>query len=477
MDYDKLYSYTQSKLFTDVSLTLTDMNHSITFFVHRNILSASCLYFEKLFTVLKEKDSNNITIEVPNVYVTYDIIISFYSQKTNSGALSETKYLLESIKCRNFFGLDFDISSIHKIKIHEEDFELFLDVIDLIGYDDKTINLIKKNIPEAYDLTKFSKELLQELLNATTNYRLASSSHDTTIKIWESNTPIHTLSGHTDNIWSICYSPDNEYIISGSADRSIKIWNANTGLFVRTLLGHTGRIFSVCYSPDGMHIASSGEDTYINIWDAITGDLINTLFGHKKFIYNICYSPDNKLLASASGDHTVKIWDAQTGNIINTLSAHTNGVYCVCFSPDNKHLISGSYDTCINIWNTETGSIIKVLSDHTKTVLSVCYSHDNKYIISTSDDTSIKLWNATTYELLRTFKYSDKCISCACFSPDDKYIAVTNAESHIMVLEPIFGMNGNINFLRDHTNVVTSLCYSSFLYNDLTNRIIEALKN
>ena len=57
--------------------------------------------------------------------------------------------------------------------------------------------------------------------------RLASSSKDTTIKVWDTigHRPIFTLSGHTAAVTCLRWGGKN-WLYSGSQDKSIRIWDA-----------------------------------------------------------------------------------------------------------------------------------------------------------------------------------------------------------------------------------------------------------
>ena len=44
-----------------------------------------------------------------------------------------------------------------------------------------------------------------------------------------------TLTGHSDYVQSVAYSPDGRHIVSGSGDRTVKIWDAQTGKEVSVL--------------------------------------------------------------------------------------------------------------------------------------------------------------------------------------------------------------------------------------------------
>ena len=56
------------------------------------------------------------------------------------------------IKCRDFFCLPFESSSIFSLNVPVEGYQLLLDVIDIIGYNNETIQLLIKNMPKDYDL-------------------------------------------------------------------------------------------------------------------------------------------------------------------------------------------------------------------------------------------------------------------------------------------------------------------------------------
>ncbi|MXZ00739.1 hypothetical protein F4Y93_08855 [Candidatus Poribacteria bacterium] len=46
------------------------------------------------------------------------------------------------------------------------------------------------------------------------------------IRLWDVSTgnPIRTLTGHTDAVWSVAFSPDSGTLSSGSSDGTILLW-------------------------------------------------------------------------------------------------------------------------------------------------------------------------------------------------------------------------------------------------------------
>jgi len=159
-----------------------------------------------------------------------------------------------------------------------------------------------------------------------------------------------TLTGHSDRVWSVVYSPDGRYLASGSMDKTIKIWEVATGKELRTLTGHSDWVWSVVYSPDGRYLASGSDDKTIKIWEVAMGKELLTLTGHSEVVRSVVYSPDGRYLASGSQDKTIKIWEVATGKELRTLTGHSQTVFSVAYSPDGRYLASGSGDRTIKIW-------------------------------------------------------------------------------------------------------------------------------
>ena len=80
-------------------------------------------------------------------------------------------------------------------------------------------------------------------LTMINNELLASSSGDSTIRIWNltTNSLKYNMSGHTSAI-RVLKILSSDVIASGSDDYTIKIWNFTNGTLVGTLYGHTNLI-------------------------------------------------------------------------------------------------------------------------------------------------------------------------------------------------------------------------------------------
>ena len=47
-----------------------------------------------------------------------------------------------------------------------------------------------------------------------------------------------TLTGHSEYVSSVAYSPDGKHIVSGSVDNTVRVWDSQTGKEVSVLLCH-----------------------------------------------------------------------------------------------------------------------------------------------------------------------------------------------------------------------------------------------
>lgn len=65
---------------------------------------------------------------------------------------------------------------------------------------------------------------------------------------------------------SLDFSPDDSLIVSGSTDNMVRVWDANSAALLKELTGHSSQIYGVCFSPNGEYIASGANEGSIHIW-------------------------------------------------------------------------------------------------------------------------------------------------------------------------------------------------------------------
>lgn len=59
-------------------------------------------------------------------------------------------------------------------------------------------------------------------------------------------------------------------IVSGSKDSTMKVWDIRTKKLLMDLPGHADEVYSVDWSPDGQYVASGSKDRLLKLYAAIS---------------------------------------------------------------------------------------------------------------------------------------------------------------------------------------------------------------
>jgi hypothetical protein len=78
----------------------------------------------------------------------------------------------------------------------------------------------------------------------------------------------------------------------------------------RPLTGHTDAVLGVAFSPDGKLLATASADRTARLWEVASGKPHGRpLTGHSDTVAGVAFSPNGKLLATTSWDHTARLWN------------------------------------------------------------------------------------------------------------------------------------------------------------------------
>lgn len=89
----------------------------------------------------------------------------------------------------------------------------------------------------------------------------------------------------------------------------MRLWNVSDGSAELTLTGHTDEVQDVAFSPDERLLAFSALDRTVRLWDVDTGKTVHTLTSHIGGVSCIAFSADGRLVAAAgSGAQSVRLW-------------------------------------------------------------------------------------------------------------------------------------------------------------------------
>jgi WD40 repeat protein len=316
-------------------------------------------------------------------------------------------------------------------------------------------------LAKSYASQQASQAGLAKQTTQPANTNQASTSAAETGQAWRYALK-QTITGHTQTVESVAFSPDGKTLASGSGDRTIKLWDAQTGALKQTLTEESaGKVYSIVFSPDGMTLASGGSDKTLKLWDTQTGSLQHIWTGHVESILSVAFSPTGKTVASGSFDKTIKIWDVQTGALLQTLTSnHPDGVRAVALSSDGR-LASGDFDDTIKLWDPSAGSFrpeARTLPGHNNLVTSVAFSPDGKILASGSFDLTVKLWDVQSGSLKRTLTVTRDLVRTVAISADGTTLASAGDDQKIRIWDLNTGALRQT--LEGHSHQVNSVAFS-----------------
>ena len=226
-----------------------------------------------------------------------------------------------------------------------------------------------------------------------------------------------------------------------------------TGSKTAVLSGHTDLVSSLAFSPDGISLASGSDDKTIKLWDVQTGGVVKTFNGHTNHVVSVSISADCTMIASGSWDGTIRLWDIQTEECHNIIKQKSLAHY-VSFSPTNpQHFVSTAGG---NVWKWDiNGHQINPVHNGT----DIAFSPDGTQLVLCQGE-DIVVQNCDSGEIVAKFHMANSRTSYCCFSPDARLIAA--ASRNVVYVYNVTNYESQpIKTFVGHTGSITSLAFSS----------------
>ena len=143
----------------------------------------------------------------------------------------------------------------------------------------------------------------------------------------------------------------------GYSDHWIRIFDIDTFTLKNEWQAHANSVFTLRYSPDNNFLFSGSRDARFKIWDIAGGySLAEEVVAHLYAINHLDFSPDGKHFVTCSMDRSVKVWSAENIQLLKVIdkarhAGHGTSVNKVLWTSFQNQVLSASDDRTISVWN------------------------------------------------------------------------------------------------------------------------------
>ncbi|KAJ2784102.1 hypothetical protein H4R18_001324 [Coemansia javaensis] len=267
-----------------------------------------------------------------------------------------------------------------------------------------------------------------------------------------------TLSGHTDEVWYVAFSPDGRHLASGSRDKTCIVWSMADHSVVHRLCGHSGEVSYLAWSPDGRYIVSASNDKTLRLWDAETGEHLQTFRGHDETVSSCRWLGDSDRFISGGLDHKIIIWSTN-GTIVKQISAPR--VHDMVASADCKLLLVADDKSDIHAYDLTTLTFLYNLEESAE-VMSLALSADSRYCIAELRDGELHMWDLAARTRMRAFSGHTQgqfVIRCTFAGIDDRLVATGSEDGMVYVWNRATGRL--LAQLKGHTKTINVCAWST----------------
>jgi WD40 repeat protein len=206
---------------------------------------------------------------------------------------------------------------------------------------------------------------------------------------------VQTLQGHTELVYSVCFTPDGKQLVSGAFDKAVNLWDVASGKELKSFAGAAGHqdiILCTTINSAGTLIASSGKDNSIKLWEIPGKALMREFAGSAAPLGPMNVSPDGAKLASLSVDGSIRLWESKDGKALPVIAGLGKPLQSLAMSANNQMLAAGAADGTIGLWNLSDGKLQGTVAAHVGAITAVAFHPNNQLLYTASADGTCKSW-------------------------------------------------------------------------------------
>ncbi|MCY3724104.1 MAG: trypsin-like peptidase domain-containing protein [Candidatus Poribacteria bacterium] len=244
---------------------------------------------------------------------------------------------------------------------------------------------------------------------------------DGKLRLWDAGTGtvLSVIREHTGLTAAAAFSWDGKTLASGGLEDGKIFLSDVDRLFVNNaswnnstlntiLTGNSEGITALAFSPAGTTLASGGLDGRIHLLDIATRRELKTLRGPESTVTTLTFAGDGTFLASGEENRTLRYWNSLVGEEVNNFRLESRAIEALTFSPTSPFLAVGDAIGEIWLYDLAARTNRRIFTQHTRKITALVFSRDGRTLVSGSEDGTILQWDMARQMTPQKVDYSLK---------------------------------------------------------------------
>jgi hypothetical protein len=212
-------------------------------------------------------------------------------------------------------------------------------------------------------------------------------------------------------------SPDGKFLACGNDKSIIRIIDLTRNNQSYVLSGHTNKVKSLVYSPGGGELYSSGLDGGLYKWN-LENRSATLVSENKEVIVSLDIAASGKYIAGATNSGEVKIWDLSNNSEAEGIKSDKGAVNVIRFR-DGNILAVGYTSGSVELWDISSKTLVADIRGHSARVSDIRFNEKLKQMATSSTDGWVKIWNLNDFtEPPIALNDNDGFVVSLAYSPD-----------------------------------------------------------
>jgi WD40 repeat protein/serine/threonine protein kinase len=305
-----------------------------------------------------------------------------------------------------------------------------------------------------------SKQHITALAFSSDGKTLASAAgfDESDIRLWDVATgkpSEEKFEGHDRFVSSLVFWPDGKKLASSSGDQTIRIWDVASRKCLDVLHGHHLEVWRLALLPDNKTLLSASKDGQVCAWDtSVTHPRQARITIPGGTIYNWRFSPDSQSILTLDSNAQLTRWSGpdfqQREPLVDIKTNLITGRWWNTFSSDGRFLAFGYTNGVLQVWDVSRHSLRRQWTNTSGSVYPLEFiDGGSKLITGSQSDGLVHQWDLVTGRELQSWKAASSGFDIPNSTDDERFVDLgRNGKVQIKNLANGQVTNRNLDFLE-----------------------------